>query len=278
MKKFFLFALIFLIFMFSIAFLIENSTKDFSVLEAANENPEAEYFLKAYPEAKIQGYIISKDKVEEEIEKIRKSCGESFEEKDYWKFEYSNRKDNKTLSVWIEPETGHVSCINMDKLVQDVRIPFGIKQGKEEVKIKRGRELNEKIYLYNVNGEDEYFVKLDVLEKPPWILEVNPPTRLYKPLNKDSIEMNVKLEPSEIKLFKQKDEEYEYIEIKGIEGFVKSKPINLRMETPKPAPFKSYEEEKFNLKLNLTLSYFRGMRSFYHSSHLLNYTIILEKN
>ncbi len=248
-----------------------------NILEIINENPSAKYFLRAYPEARVQGYVISKDIIEREIDEIRENCGPDFEEKAYWKFQYTEQKQNKTMTIWMDPQTRETICIVQELLNQDVVIPFGIKQTRKDLSVKKGQTLKENIYFYNINGNETYYVEIDVLEKPPWRIEVKPPVHLYKPMGKDPIEMNVKVEPSKLELVKPEKHppDESYIEVDGIEGFVKSKPVELTFYTPRPAPFKEYEKEKFNLKLNITSSYFRGMRSFHYESQILNYTITL---
>ena len=248
-----------------------------NILEIINENPSAEYFLRAYPEARVQGYVISKDVIERGIDEIREDCGSDFREQAYWKFQYTEQKQNKTMIIWMDPQTRETACIVQELLNQDVVIPFGIKQTRKDLSVKKGQMLKETVYFYNINGDETYYVKIDVLEKPTWRIEVKPPVHLYKPMGKDPIEMNVKVEPSKLELVipEKHPPDVGYMEIEGIEGFVKSKSVELTFYTPRPVPFKEYEPEKFDLKLNITSTYFRGMRSFPYENQVLNYTITL---
>lgn len=253
--------------------------KTMNVLKVTTENPMARYFLDNYPNAKVQGYMISEEYVEKNIEEIRKDCGDEFEEQDYWKFQYIEQRENKSMSMWIAPKTGDVVCIIQEIFRPDVIIPFGIKQYREELTVKRGQGLKESINFFNVNGNQTYYIEVKVVEKPPWELKIEPPTRLYKPVEKEPVSMNVKMEPSKLELVKPEKypSDVTYIELEDIDGFVKSKPVTISiLETPQPIPFREYEKEYYNLTLNVTSRYFFGRRSMLHESHIINYTVMLE--
>ena len=271
---------IFILSSFLFLFYLElKEEKTWNVIEVGIKNPMAKYFLDTYPDAEIQGYIISKNTVEKEIENIRKECGQDFKEQKYWKFEYIEQKENKSMIIWLDPSTGDITCLTQEFLKSNLTIPFGIKQERKEITIKRGETLKEPIFFYNINGNEIYYIELSVVEKPPWKFEFEPPLHLYKPLDKDPINMSVKIEPSEPQLVKptKYPEDVNYIEIEGIDGFVKSSPVNFILETPKPAFYTPYEKERFELKINATARYFLGRRSFYYDSQLINYTIVLDE-
>ncbi len=267
-----------LVIMVTAPMFFENIVESWSVVEVLEKNPEAEYFLNKYPRARIQGYILSKNKIEEQIEEIRKDCGPDFEEQIYWKFEYTERMENKSMTVWVDPTTRETVCIIQEMLSQDVEIPLGMKQDRKEISVRRGQAVSETLHFFNINGNQTYYIELKPVEKPPWELKIEPQARFYKPLEKDQVVMNVRVEPEELQLVKpdKYPGDISYIELEGIEGYVKSKPVTFTLETPDPAPFMEYEEERHRLAFNMTSYYYFGRRPLYYDSQFINYTIILK--
>jgi hypothetical protein len=242
-------------------------------------NSVLENFLSTHPDTSIQGYMISKNAVENQIDEIRKDCGEYFKVQDYWKFVYTEPKENKSMVVWRDPETKAISCVAQELVSQNLVVQLGVKQERKEIKVNRGETFEEVLHFFNINGDETYYVKIEVLEKPPWFMKVEPPAHMHKPLGKDPIEMNIKVEPSKLLLFKpEKHPPGEaYMEVEGINGLVKTKPVSFIFETPRPAPLKQYDRETFSLSLNITSSYYRGMRSYHYENHIINYTVVLKE-
>ena len=253
----------------------QKSAMDISIVGV--ENQMAKYFLERYPDAKIQGYMISKEFVKKEIEKLRKDCGPDFKEQDYWEFQYNAEKENKSMSIWIDPYTNKTVCVIQNIIKKDIFIPFGIKQERETITVRRGQAIKEPIYFYSVNGNKTYYVDIKVGKKPPWILNFDPPAHIYKPIGKDSIVMNTRVEPSELELFKPEKYPSDVSYIKLENGYVKASPVTFTMETPKPIPYKPYPEEEYELQFNVTVKYYGAVVHYVYKSFLLNYTIVLKE-
>lgn len=248
-----------------------------NIANVINENPMAKQFLEEYPKAKVQGYLISRSAVEKEIEGIREDCGPDFEEQDYWKFQYTEQGENKTMVLWVDPETRETVCVIQNLLNNDVKIELGIEQFRKEIKVKKGQEFSETVCFYSVNGDYDYYVKVNVIESPDWRIDTKPMAHDYKPLGKDSVKMNVKVEPSELTMVEPEKHppDESYIELEGLDGYVRCKPVSFTFYSPKPPAYKEYPSEKHQFSVNVTASYYRGMRNYYYDSWLLNYTIIL---
>ncbi|UCG95910.1 MAG: hypothetical protein JSV92_02615 [archaeon] len=248
-----------------------------NVLEVIDQNPMAQKFLQAYPRAKVQGYFISEGVIEKEIEEIRQDCGDGFEKQGYWKFQYTDVKENKSMTLWVDPETRETVCMVQEILNQDIVIPLGIKQNREELKVRKGSEFGEALYFYNINGNTTYYVKVDILERPSFRVEMEPMVQRYNPMDRDPVDMNVKVEPSELKMAEPEKHppDEKYIQIEGIEGYVMAKSVGFRFYSPKPKPYEEYPQEKYNFRLNVSAIYYKGMRSYHYDSWLVNYTIIL---
>ncbi len=245
--------------------------------EEAKYKPDFNYFMEYYPSAKVQGYFVSKAAVERDIEEIREECGPAFEEKGYWKFDYSEIKQNNTMTIWVDKDNGEIVCMIEDLLNRDMKVPFGIKQIRKEIKVRDGSEIDESILFYNINGNDTCYIKVSFIEKPDWEIRLDPPLQLYRPAEKDPVEMNIKMEPSGLLIFKPErfPPNENYVEIEGIDGIVRIKPVAMKIYTP-TLPKNVTEPQKYSLVLNVTASYHRGMRLYEYGSEILNYTIILE--
>ena len=245
------------------------------VAQVASGNSIVQAFLKAYPDAGLQGYLVSKDSVEKNIEEIREDCGPDFEKKSYWRMEYMEPEENKTLKLWIDPETNNVACMVKNIVAQNVRIPFGMDGGEKEFEIRRGNKFEKKIHFFNINGDKDYYVKAEVLEKPPYLMEVHPPMHEYKAVGKEAIQMNLKISPSEVQIAEPDNypDDVEYIELDEIDGVVKTRPLTVMIDTPQPMPLKEYPTETHNLVLNVSASYFQGSRAYFYENRILNYTI-----
>lgn len=247
------------------------------MMGAVEQNPLAQQFLQKFPKARVQGYFLSEDAVEKDLEEIRENCGPDFEGQAYWKFQYTDLKENKSMTLWVDPDTKATACMVQKILNQDVAVPFGIKQNREEIKVKKGSEFGESLQFYTINSNMTYYIKVDILEKPPFRVEMEPMVQRYKPMGKDPIDMNVKIESSELKMAEPEKHppDEKYIQIEGIDGYFMAKSVVFTFYSPDPKPFEEYPQEKYNLRLNVSASYYKGMRAYHYDSWLLNYTIIL---
>ena len=257
--------------------MLESNEK--SILEISTNNPEAKYFLNAYPQAKIQGYILSRNYIKNKIDELREECGEDFKEQEYWKMEYTDQRTNKSLTLWIDPYTEKVVCIIEKILNQTTSIPFGIYIPREKIETKQGSSIKEKIYFYNLNGNDTYYISLKVVKKPPWDIEIDPPAHLYKPMNMPPVVINVKTEPTKLMIGKpdRYPEGVEYIKPDDLGGFVKSKFVEWALKTPERSPITPPITGKFDLVFNVTAKQFSNGQYKVFSSKLINYTIELRE-
>lgn len=246
--------------------------------EVAGQDLDFNYFMEYYPGSKVQGYFVSKEAVQKDIEGIREDCGPAFEEKDYWKFDYSGVRHNRSLTVWVDIETREMVCMVDNSMNADVRVPFGANQTGKEIRARSGDDIAENIVFYNINGDDTYYIKVSIMEKPDWEIRFDPPLQIYRAAEKDPVEMNIKMEPSD--LFIVRPAKYppteDYVEMEGIEGIVRVKYVNMKIFKPE-LPKEVNESQTHRIVLNVTASYYRGMRVYEYGSKLLNYTVVLEK-